>query len=77
MPDSSIKTIIQVDQKYFRPSEVDELLGDPSKAEEKLGWKSSTTFNELVKEMTMSDYKEAEKDHLFSSMGYSVSNFNE
>ncbi len=63
---SDLRTIIKVDSKYYRPTEVDELLGDPSKAEEKLGWKSSTTFNDIVKEMAMSDYKEAEKDLLVS-----------
>ena len=63
---SDLRTIIKVDSKYYRPTEVDELLGDPSKAEEKLGWKSSITFNDIVKEMAMSDYKEAEKDSLLS-----------
>jgi len=63
---SDLRTIIKVDSKYYRPTEVDELLGDPTKAEEKLGWKSSTTFNDIVKEMAMSDYKEAEKDLLVS-----------
>jgi len=74
---SGLRTIIKVDSKYYRPTEVDELLGDPSKAEEKLGWKSSTTFNELVKEMVMSDYKEAEKDHIISSKGYPLFNIYE
>ena len=74
---SGLRTIIKVDPKYYRPTEVDELLGDPSKAEEKLGWKSSTTFNELVKEMVMSDYKEAEKDHIISSKGYPLFNIYE
>jgi len=46
---------IRIDPKFFRPSEVDFLLGDPSKAENKLGWKSKTSFHELVKEMVASD----------------------
>lgn len=49
------KTIIQIDARYFRPAEVDILLGDYSKAKEKLGWKPKTTFKELVKEMVESD----------------------
>jgi GDPmannose 4,6-dehydratase len=50
------KTIIEIDPKYFRPSEVDELLGDYSKARKKLGWKPTTKFKELVKLMTEADY---------------------
>ena len=50
--------IIAVDPKYFRPAEVSTLLGDATKAIKKLGWKSSTTFSQLVKEMTISDLNE-------------------
>ena len=53
-----LSSIISVDPKYFRPAEVSTLLGDATKAITKLGWKSSTTFSELVKEMTMSDLDE-------------------
>ena len=53
------KAIIKVDAKYFRPSEVETLLGDPSNASKKLGWKPSTTFDQLVDEMVESDLKEA------------------
>ena len=66
--------IIKIDPKYFRPTEVDTLLGDPSKAQEKLGWKSSTSFSNLIKEMVLSDFKEAEKDHMNEKKGYSVLN---
>ena len=45
------KTIVKVSDKYFRPSEVDSLLGDASKAKEKLGWEPKTTFKELVEDM--------------------------
>ena len=51
------KILIEVDPYYFRPTEVDLLLGDPSKAKEKLGWHPSYTFEELVKEMVESDLK--------------------
>ena len=51
------KIIIKVDSKYYRPSEVDSLLGDPSKAKEKLNWEAKITFNELVKEMVNFDLK--------------------
>ena len=67
---SKSKTIIKVDKKYYRPTEVDELLGDPSKAKEKLGWEAQITFNDLVKEMVKSDYKQAEKELLFSTKEY-------
>lgn len=52
------KTIIQIDASYFRPNEVDFLLGDPSKAERLLGWKAETTFDALVEEMVEADLKE-------------------
>ena len=51
------QTLIKIDPRYFRPTEVDLLLGDPSKAFRKLGWKHSTTFRELVAEMVSSDLK--------------------
>jgi len=56
------KIIIEVDSKYFRPAEVESLLGDSAKAREKLEWKPKISFNELVKEMVQSDLKEAEKE---------------
>ncbi len=51
------KTLIKIDQRYFRPAEVDLLLGDPSKAKKKLGWKPETTFKQLVKIMLEEDLK--------------------
>ena len=50
------KCIIEIDPKYFRPTEVDELLGDPGKAFKELGWKPKVSFNELVKIMVNADY---------------------
>ena len=57
------KTIIKIDKRYFRPTEVDSLLGDSSKAKTKLGWKPKISFEDLVKEMVKFDLKEAEKDN--------------
>ena len=64
------KILVQVDPRYFRPTEVDFLLGDPSKAKEKLGWEPKITFKELVKIMIREDLKDAEKDHLIKKEGY-------
>jgi GDPmannose 4,6-dehydratase len=55
-------TVVQVDPNYFRPTEVDELLGDPSKAKAKLGWEAKTTFKELVAEMVDADLKQIERE---------------
>tara|TARA_Y100001968_G_C19448240_1_gene766695 strand:+ start:1464 stop:2564 length:1101 start_codon:yes stop_codon:yes gene_type:complete len=60
------KTIIKIDQRYFRPTEVETLLGDASKANKKLNWYPKTTLNELVSEMVEFDIKEAEKDRILS-----------
>jgi GDPmannose 4,6-dehydratase len=56
--------IIRVSKKYFRPAEVDCLLGDASKAHKKLGWKPKISLDELIKEMIESDFKEAQKEQL-------------
>ncbi len=49
------KTIVRIDPQYFRPTEVDLLIGDPSKAQKKLGWKAQTSFTDLVKQMVAGD----------------------
>jgi len=66
------RCIVAVDPRYFRPTEVDTLLGDPRKAREKLGWEPRTSFSELVREMMREDLKEAEKDALCSREGFRV-----
>ena len=71
------RVIIQVDPRYFRPTEVETLLGDPSKAKEKLGWEPKITFHELIKEMVIDDLKEAEKNNLCKESGFSVFNYYE
>lgn len=64
--------IVAVDSRYFRPTEVDTLLGDPTKAKEKLGWTPRTNFKQLVAEMVVEDLKEAERDQLCKRGGYQV-----
>ncbi|MBU1337219.1 MAG: GDP-mannose 4,6-dehydratase [Alphaproteobacteria bacterium] len=70
--DASGKTIVRVDPRYFRPTEVETLLGDPTKAKTMLGWTPKTTFEELVIEMVRSDLKIAERDELVKKSGYST-----
>jgi len=64
------KTIVAVDAGYFRPTEVDNLLGDASKAREKLGWEPRISFEQLISEMVAEDMKEAQKDNLCRQEGY-------
>ena len=70
--DSNGKCIVAVDQRYFRPTEVDSLLGESTKAEEKLGWKPKISFHDLVVEMVEEDLRSAERDELVKSHGYNV-----
>ena len=69
--------IVRVDPRYFRPTEVESLLGDPTKARLKLGWTPKITFRELVAEMVREDFKIAERDELVKHHGYAVLNHNE
>ncbi|NWH03714.1 GDP-mannose 4,6-dehydratase [Desulfobacter latus] len=71
------KTIVAVDPRYFRPTEVETLLGDPSKAKENLGWEPKISFEELVKEMTQSDLEETKRDELCHRAGFQVYAHNE
>lgn len=71
------KTIVAVDPRYFRPTEVETLLGDPSKAKEKLGWIPKISFEELVKEMVQADLEEAKRDELIQRAGFKVNNHQE
>ncbi len=66
------KTIVTVDPKYFRPTEVETLLGNPSKAHEKLGWAPRITFSELVREMVAADLEDAKRDELCQRAGFRV-----
>jgi len=60
------RVVVAVDPRYFRPTEVETLLGDPTKARTKLGWTPKTSFNQLVKEMALADLKAAERDDLIN-----------
>ena len=71
------KVIVKVDPRYFRPTEVETLLGDPTKAKEKLGWTPRTTFAELVTEMVREDLKSAERDELVKKHGYAAFDYHE
>ena len=64
------RAIVRVDPRYFRPTEVETLLGDPSKAHAKLGWKPRISFEEMVREMVQEDLRDAERDALVSRHGY-------
>jgi GDPmannose 4,6-dehydratase len=64
------KVVVQIDPRYFRPTEVDTLLGDASKAREKLGWCTRTTFEELVREMVARDLDQAKRYSLLASEGF-------
>ncbi len=75
--DAGGRCIVAVDPRYFRPAEVESLLGDATKAREKLGWTPSTSFRELVAEMVREDLKSAERDELIKRHGYKVMDYHE
>ncbi|MEX1317170.1 MAG: GDP-mannose 4,6-dehydratase [Synechococcaceae cyanobacterium] len=66
------EVVVRIDPRYFRPAEVDTLLGDPSKAHEKLGWRPTTTLEDLVAEMVAADKEEARKEALLRLKGFQV-----
>ena len=69
--------MVAVDPRYFRPTEVETLLGDPAKAKNELGWTPKTSFNELVTEMVRDDLKAAERDALVHNHGYKTMDYHE
>jgi GDPmannose 4,6-dehydratase len=71
------KTLVEIDPRYFRPTEVDLLIGDYSKAKTKLGWEPKYTVNDLVKEMMASDLRLFEKDKYLMEGGHNIKNFHE
>jgi GDPmannose 4,6-dehydratase len=73
--EKSGKVIVRIDPRYFRPTEVETLLGDPSKAKEKLGWEPKITFAQLVQEMVSEDLKIAERDQIVRQKGYKAYNY--
>jgi len=66
------RTLVRVDPRYFRPTEVDTLLGDPSKARQQLGWTAEIGFSELVAEMVAEDLEAAKRDAMIAKEGYKV-----
>ncbi len=66
---------LRIDPRYFRPTEVDTLRGDPSKAKQKLGWEARTSLEDMVAEMVREDLKDAEKDQLCRREGYRTYNY--
>ncbi len=77
VPGHQPRTIVRVDPRYFRLTEVETLLGDPTKAREKLGWTPKISFRELVAEMVREDLKTAERDELVKKHGYKTFDYNE
>jgi GDPmannose 4,6-dehydratase len=75
--DAAGKCIVQVDPRYFRPTEVETLLGDAGKAKQKLGWSPKIGFGELVSEMVREDLKSAERDELVKKHGFSAYDYHE
>ena len=71
------KIIIRIDPRYFRPTEVDTLLGDPTKAKEKLGWEPRISFQDLVHEMVAHDLEQAQRDELCKKAGFKILNYME
>lgn len=71
------KKIVAVDPRYFRPTEVETLLGDATKAKAKLGWTPETSFEDLVAEMVREDLKSAERDELIKHHGYTAMSYHE
>ncbi len=69
--------VVSVDRRYFRPTEVDDLLGDPAKAKKQLGWTPKTTFGELVSEMVTEDLSLARRDRLVRDGGFKTFEYNE
>ena len=71
------KVVVKIDPRYFRPAEVETLLGDPTKAKEKLGWEPKVTFEELVSEMVRVDLEKAQCDELVKEHGYQTFDYHE
>jgi GDPmannose 4,6-dehydratase len=69
---SSGRTVVRIDPRYFRPTEVESLLGNPTKARQKLGWAAEVSFDQLVAEMVASDLEEAKRDALVAKEGYKI-----
>ena len=77
LDDKTERVVVRIDPRYFRPTEVETLLGDSSKAASKLNWRPKISFEELVKEMMSADLEEARRDKLCKEKGFNVPNYHE
>jgi GDPmannose 4,6-dehydratase len=75
--DQNGNCIVEIDPRYYRPTEVESLLGDPTKAQARMGWKPKVSFAELVAEMMQEDLKVAERDNLVQTHGFSTYDYHE
>jgi GDPmannose 4,6-dehydratase len=69
--------IVRVDPRYYRPTEVETLLGDATKAQKKLGWRPTTSFGDLIREMVEADYDAARRDGLVKEHGFDAYDYHE
>jgi GDPmannose 4,6-dehydratase len=69
------RAVVKVDPRYYRPTEVETLLGDPAKAKAKLGWVPKISFRELVAEMVTADLEEARRDDFCQQEGFTVKDY--
>ena len=69
--------VVRIDPRYFRPTEVEQLLGDPTKARKNLGWEPKTSLDELIQEMIEFDMKEAKKEMVLKKAGYNINLYSE
>jgi len=67
--------VVRIDPRYYRPTEVQTLLGDPSKAKRKLGWVPTTDFRTLVREMAIADFTSARRDSMLKTAGFPTFDF--
>ena len=67
------QVVVRIDPRYFRPTEVETLLGDPSKAKSKLGWEPEITVQQMCREMVVADLQEAQRHALLKANGYNIS----
>jgi len=76
-PPAAGSVVVRIDRRYYRPAEVDTLLGDPTKARVKLGWEPKVTFQELVSEMVRADLEGARRDELVKEHGFQAFDYHE
>ena len=69
--------VVEIDPRYFRPTEVDTLIGDATKARQKLGWQPKVSFEALISEMVLEDFKDAQREQLLKNEGYQTFEYNE